>query len=569
QLLNAIIDDDVALAQVVVDWISSYREGSDHAVCELINFFVKLTGCPGSISEDALYESEEIGSVLDDLQKQSLSALKQGGGGGTEGAVEIDGGDDLLLGKSKEHRKFRKNALLFVQKLVIDGQHHLVFDEVNESNSLSAFTEVVLQWLATLAGSSYRPFRHVATLVALTIQSALVSIRAHITIELQTTHRQLDAELKKAAVSTSRRKAANKESARAEQLRARVSALTEQDELAETAFMVFYNTVFIYRYRDVNPMIRSECLVPLAGWCRAYPASYLNTEYLRYLGWSLNDKDPRVREAAISAVTGPLLLAKTSHSQGNVGGGVGVFSGVDSISEESFSEGIRPFIVRFLPRLVQIAAGDVDSKVQVAAIKLVTQLGKHDYLDPSAKIGDIRNLKRGSKTAAVMDNTASSARKTKGGRQGGKRNARSHEKYSHSLSQQLLEESSSESEEESGDDRNADGPSENKSTSALDIQVLYDGDNGNDDASAGMGRRFSSVRGSKPLSCPRHSTMRYLAPLVAHTHASVRSAASELVAWWIKKEWLVSAQVAALGIDASLEGGVLDAGDGSQADNDN
>ncbi|KAJ2849778.1 cohesin complex subunit, partial [Coemansia erecta] len=111
QLLNAIIDDDVALAQVVIDWISSYREGSDHAVCELINFFIKLTGCPGSISEDALYESEAIGSVLDGLQKQSLSALKQGGGG-TEGAVEVDGGDDLLLGKSKEHRKFRKNALL-------------------------------------------------------------------------------------------------------------------------------------------------------------------------------------------------------------------------------------------------------------------------------------------------------------------------------------------------------------------------------------------------------------------------------------------------------------------------
>ncbi|KAJ2381628.1 hypothetical protein GGI23_007540, partial [Coemansia sp. RSA 2559] len=168
-----------------------------------------------------------------------------------------------------------------------------------------------------------------------------------------------------------------------------------------------------------------------------------------------------------------------------------------------------------------------------------------------------------------MDNTASNARKAKGGIRGAKRNARSHEKYSHSLSQQLLEESSSESEEESSDNRNDNGPSENKPTSALDIQVLYDGDNSNDDAFVGMGRRASSVRGSKPLSCPRHSTMRYLAPLVAHTHASVRSAASELVAWWIKKEWLVASQVAALGIDVSLEGGVLDAEDGLQADNDN
>ncbi|KAJ2090309.1 cohesin complex subunit [Coemansia sp. RSA 986] len=572
QLLNAIIDDNVALAQVAMDWISSYREGSDQAVCELINFFVKLTGCPGSISEDALYESEDIGTVLDALQKQSISALRHSAEG------DVDG--DLLLGKSKEHRKFRKNALLFVQKLVIDGQHHLVFDEVNESNNLSAFTEVVLPWLANMAGSSYRPFRHAATLISLTIQSALVSVRAHISVELQTTHRQLDAELNKKA-SDARRKAQG-ESARAQQLRVRVATLTEQDELADAAFMVFYNTVFIYRYRDVNPMIRSECLVPLATWCRTYPASYLNTEYLRYLGWSLNDKDPRVRESAISAVTGPLLLGKTSHSQGNVGGGVGVFSGIDAISEESFSEGIRPFIVRFLARIVQIAAGDVDSKVQVAAIKLVAQLGKHGYLDPSAKIGDIRNLRRGSRRDAADNKTGSSGKGAKGSRRGRKRNAHSHEKYSHSLSQQLLEESSSESEGSGDDDakRNDDGPSENLSANVLNIHVLYDADNSDDDTPTGIGRRFSSsaaaARDSKPLSCPHHSTMRYLAPLVAHTHASVRSAASELVAWWIKKEWVVSAQVSALGVDTSLEGGVLniagddedDSVDDSQSAND-
>ncbi|KAJ2514506.1 cohesin complex subunit [Coemansia sp. RSA 1939] len=608
QLLGAIIDDDVALAQVVMDWIGAYRENADQAICELVNFFVKLTGCPGSIHEDALYETEGIVSVVEGLQKQSLAALRRHGGAEgsssaaiAAGGVDIDGGDDLLTGKSKEHRKFRKNALLFLQKLIVDGQHHLIFEDINEeSNGLSAFTEAALQWIASMAGSSYRPFRHVATLVALTIQSALVSIRAHISIELQTTHRQLDAEIKRSAASSSaRRRPAKDPSARAEQLRLRVATLTEQDELAEAAFMVFYNTVFIYRYRDVNTMIRSECLVPLAAWCRAYPASYLNTEYLRYLGWSLNDKDPRVREAAISAVVGPLLLGKTSHSQGNVGGGVGVFSGVDTISEESFSEGIRPFIVRFLPRLVQIAAGDVDVKVQVAAIKLVAQLGKHGYLDPSAKIGDIRNLNHGSKGAGSMEGNRKAGRggkKTARGKRrgggGGKRNARSHQKYSNSLSQQLLEESSSESGESDEEDDDGDGErngddsrsTQKSSSNALDINVLYDDDNSgsdDDDGSAMVGLRYSSARGSstqyddddnddgsRPLRCPRHSTMRYLAPLVAHTHASVRSAASELVAWWIKSEWMVSAQVSALGVDVSLEGGVLSvtAGQGSTDD---
>ncbi|KAJ2579125.1 hypothetical protein EV177_010816, partial [Coemansia sp. RSA 1804] len=35
QLLGAIIDDDVALAQVVMDWIGAYRENADQAICEL------------------------------------------------------------------------------------------------------------------------------------------------------------------------------------------------------------------------------------------------------------------------------------------------------------------------------------------------------------------------------------------------------------------------------------------------------------------------------------------------------------------------------------------------------
>ncbi|KAJ2623091.1 cohesin complex subunit [Coemansia sp. RSA 1358] len=571
QLLNAILDDNVALAQVVMDWISSYREGADQAMCELINFFVKLTGCPGSVNEDALYETESIPSVLDELQKQSITALKHGGVDHVVLGVEVDGGDDLLMGRSREHRKFRKSALQFVQKLVVDGQHHLVFEEVNESNNLSAFTEVVLQWLASMAGSSYRPFRHVATLCTLTIQSALVSIRAQISTELQTTHRQLDAEQKR--ILSSARRNPNKESARAEQLRSRVGTLTEQDELAESAFTVFYNTVFIYRYRDVHAMIRSECLVPLASWCRAYPATYLNTEYLRYLGWSLNDKDPRVREAALSAITGPLLLGKTPQSQGNIGGGVGALAGVDTVSEESYAEGIRPFIVRFLPRLVQIAAGDIDAKVQVAALKLITHLGKHNYLDASTKIGDIRNIKKLSKPEKdAVAKAGNGHSRSKKGKHGTKRNARSREKYSHSLSQQLLEESSSESEHSSdaeSEDNNSNIAAESRIADTLSIQVLYDDNNDDNDTFSSRTDRSYSARSSSnridntiPLPCPHHSVMRYLAPLVAHTHASVRSAASELVSWWIKKEWMIAAQVSALGVDESLSGGVLGSADG-------
>ncbi|KAJ2031508.1 cohesin complex subunit, partial [Coemansia sp. S3946] len=495
QLLDAILDEKTALSQVVSDWIGSYRETGDMAVSELINFLIKLTGTSSSVTEASL---EDVSETLDELQAQSIAALKRG---------DSDD-DDLLMGKSKEHRRVRKSVLQFLMKLISDGQHHLVFDEVNEESRLSPFIEVLLQWLVGMAGSSYRPFRHVATMVSLSVQTAVVGIRARISVELQTTHRQLETETKRGG-----RKGV---SSRQTQLRERVSQLSVQDEVAEAAFKAFYDTVFIYRYRDVQSAIRSECIVPLATWCRAFPAGYLDTEYLRYLGWALNDKDARVRETALAAIGGPLLLGKQP-THGGVGSGVGA-PGASASSEDSVAEGIRPFIGRFLPRIVQVAAGDIDVKVQVAALKLVTLLGKHQFLDPTAKIGDIRNIKKSERPGKASKK---------------KKNSRSRGTYSNSLSQQLLEESSSEEEEEEEEEVDMD-------VGTLDIQTLY-GDGSVD-----------SVEEVGQLGCPRHTTMRYLAPLVAHTQAAVRGAAAELVAWWIGEDWTRAARVSALGVDRAL-----------------
>ncbi|KAJ2865911.1 cohesin complex subunit [Coemansia aciculifera] len=504
QLLDAILDEKTALSQVVSDWIGSYRETGDMAISELINFLIKLTGTSSSSSSSSVTEAslyEDVSETLDELQAQSIAALKRG---------DTDD-DDLLMGKSKEHRRVRKSVLQFLMKLISDGQHHLVFDEVNEESRLSPFIEVLLQWLVSMAGSSYRPFRHVATLVSLSVQTAVVGIRARISVELQTTHRQLETETKRGG-----RKGV---SSRQTQLRERVSQLSVQDEVAEAAFKAFYDTVFIYRYRDVQSAIRSECIVPLATWCRAFPAGYLDTEYLRYLGWALNDKDARVRETALAAIGGPLLLGKQP-THGGVGSGVGA-PGASASSEDSVAEGIRPFIGRFLPRIVQVAAGDIDVKVQVAALKLVTLLGKHQFLDATAKIGDIRSIKKG-------ERPGKSSKK--------KKSSRARGTYSNSLSQQLLEESSSEEEEEEEEEE----AGKDVDAGMLDIQTLY-GDGCVD-----------SAEEAGQLGCPRHTTMRYLAPLVAHTQAAVRGAAAELVAWWIGEDWARAARVSALGVDRAL-----------------
>lgn len=48
--------------------------------------------------------------------------------------------------------------------------------------------------------------------------------------------------------------------------------------------------LFMHRYRDVDPEIRMSCIKSLGIWVVSYPSFFLQDIYLKYLGWTLNDK---------------------------------------------------------------------------------------------------------------------------------------------------------------------------------------------------------------------------------------------------------------------------------------
>ncbi|KAJ1878032.1 hypothetical protein LPJ57_003638, partial [Coemansia sp. RSA 486] len=107
-LFNWVLDENLAIPQAAIDWLRTYRdpEESDRAVVELVNFFLKLTGCPGQIDFDDLYDVDKIPDKLAHLQTTSIAALKRGTNSADAAisGVEVDGGDDLLMGKTKEQR---------------------------------------------------------------------------------------------------------------------------------------------------------------------------------------------------------------------------------------------------------------------------------------------------------------------------------------------------------------------------------------------------------------------------------------------------------------------------------
>ena len=51
-----------------------------------------------------------------------------------------------------------------------------------------------------------------------------------------------------------------------------------------------FRGVFVFRYRDVVPDIRSICIQELGLWIIKLPSLYLEDSYLKYLGWTLYDR---------------------------------------------------------------------------------------------------------------------------------------------------------------------------------------------------------------------------------------------------------------------------------------
>lgn len=203
----------------------------------------------------------------------------------------------------------------------------------------------ITRWVASMSSSTLRPFRHTATTVALAMQAALVDVA-----------KKLDDRVTKLtqAVETEKsRKGKNKD-----RLAATQQSLDEANENRDSCqgqITDFFETVFVHRYRDIDPRIRTECVEALGSWIWNLPTVFMEPEYLRYLGWMLSDIVPQTRQEVLKQ------LGRIFKRDG---------------------EKLGHFIDRFRPRLVEMATKDSDVGVRVAAISVVQILKDTGMLDP-------------------------------------------------------------------------------------------------------------------------------------------------------------------------------------------
>ncbi|KAM0345194.1 hypothetical protein ACHAPU_006830 [Fusarium lateritium] len=300
---------------VAEEWLIKYGDKEAAAFTDLVNCILQCAGCDQLITEDDVRDTENIAGRLADLQsvyqEQQIT-------------------DYPLISRTKQSRSFRDVLISFFETLIVNmHQGGLMYRDEFLVENLHA-------WLASMSSSSLRPFRHTATTISLAVQSALVLVA-----------NDLDNRVGHSVKSRNAKGKSNNETPRDVEN-------NNNRKICSEAIQSFFDTVFVHRYRDVDPKIRTECVEALGNWIISLPAIFLEPSYLRYLGWMLSDTH------------GPTRLEVLKHL-------ARVFS------REASKLG--HFIDRFRPRLVEMACKDSDVSVRVAAINVIDVLRDQDLLE--------------------------------------------------------------------------------------------------------------------------------------------------------------------------------------------
>merc|ERR1719433_1070250 len=307
-----------SLQTISDDWIDSYKADRDAALLTLMQFFISASGCRGRITPEmqaTMDHADIIRRMTEEFEEES--------------------GEYPLVTAGQFWKKFRSNFCDFIQLLVKQCQYSIIYDQHLMDNVISLLTQ--------LSDSQVRAFRHTATLAAMKLMSALVDVALTVSINLDNTQRQYDAEQSKTS--------AKRASDRLENLMTRRKELEENTEEIKNMLTYMFKAVFVHRYRDTLPEIRSICMYEIGQWIRKYHTNFLDDTYLKYIGWTIHDKVGDVRLKCLQTLQ-PLY------------------------GSEELKGKLELFTSKFKDRIVKMTL-DKEFDVSVEAVKLVISIFKY------------------------------------------------------------------------------------------------------------------------------------------------------------------------------------------------
>ncbi|KAL5561587.1 hypothetical protein UlMin_031334 [Ulmus minor] len=328
-LIEVIKGNGKFINQSVKLWVEQYEKDPKSAMVELLTMLFEACGAKYYIKGEFLDEID-----VDDVVVALVDLAKRG---------EVE---DYQNSKKKEFKNFRDNLQSFWDTLVRECQHGPLF--------VPALFDKFMDYIIALSCTPPRVYRQVATIMGLQLVTSFITIAKILGAQRETTRRQLDAEKKK-----------QMEGPRVESLSSRFKETHEKITMLEEMMRKIFTGLFMHRYRDIDPNIRMSCIESLGVWILSYPSLFLQDLYLKYLGWTLNDKSAGVRKASVLALQ-------------------------NIYDVDEYVQTLSLFTERFSNRMIDLA-DDIDISVAVCAIVLVKQLVRHQLL-PDDDLGPLYDL---------------------------------------------------------------------------------------------------------------------------------------------------------------------------------
>ena len=320
---------DNSTDDIAANWIENYRVHNANAMCDLINMVLECTDCGSNVSQVDVHDIEDPDNApnrLTDLQDEYQS----------KGIHEYP-----LIAKRKEKSFSRATMEDFVESLIQTAHASGILHEDD------VFIENIMVWVTAMSSSTIRPFRHTATVVLIAIATAMCNILREIANNTATTTRQKEGEEKRKTVNKGRVTA----------LKAKLEENETKRQNTQGWLQDIFDTVFVHRYRDVDPRIRVDCTAALGTWILTCPDYFFEGSYLRYLGWLLSDHQSVVRLEVIKQL---LKLYQDSENLGR----------------------LRAFTERFRPRMVEVAAQDAEPNIRALGVELLDAIREMGLLEP-------------------------------------------------------------------------------------------------------------------------------------------------------------------------------------------
>ncbi|XP_061647356.1 cohesin subunit SA-2 isoform X2 [Phyllopteryx taeniolatus] len=275
-----------AMRAVIDGWKEAYAEDRDAALLDLVGFFVRCCGCKGVVTAEMCHakgDSKAMDKMVDELVEDSDEVA------GLQSQkflafpwiltftwpTHADSSEYPLIQPAPRGRRFHSELCDFVRMLVCRCRRSLIFD--------GYLMTALVSLLSHLSDSRVRAFRHTCTLAAVKLLSSLIDVAVSLSTSVEKSPKLQQAQ------RPSRQKT------QAERALQEVEEVREKRAELERTMDVIFKAVFLKRYRDVHPEIRSLCVEELALWMRRYSSVFLTDTYLKYMDWMSYDKIPDVR----------------------------------------------------------------------------------------------------------------------------------------------------------------------------------------------------------------------------------------------------------------------------------